>query len=93
MPILAEGIFKPKGKNFLGPVISAVARKVVELGSHAAYVNWFKETYPPLFELESTVEKEETVDEIPSLGARLASDVDLSPSGRTGSNGRTLSFA
>ena len=82
---LFDSDFAPKGDVF-GRAITAVARKVDELGTHEAYVAYFKANYAPIFALE---EEEE---EIPTLGARLASEVDLEqPEGRTGSYGRTLS--
>jgi hypothetical protein len=103
MPLLAEDCFAPKGRNFLGPVISAIACQVVKLDTHANYVTWYKETFPPLFVLKPDAVEEVTLesdsiqaDVDPSisttLGARFASEVDLAPpEGRTGSNSRTLS--
>ena len=63
-----ENGFKLPGKNFAGIAITRVARKVYEL-DHEAYVAWFKDNFPPLFELEQ--------DTTTTLGARTASQAEL----------------
>ena len=79
--------FAPKG-DIMGKAVTAVARKIDELGTHEAYVAYFKANYAPIFKVE---EEEEDISTT-TLGARLASEVDLAPpEGRTGSNSRTLS--
>jgi hypothetical protein len=61
--------YVPKGGNVMGRAITAVARKVVELKTHAAYVAWFEGNFAPIFKLK----EEETT----SLGARTASQAEL----------------
>lgn len=61
--------YMPKGGNVMGSAITAVARKVVELETHAAYVAWFEGNFAPVFKLK----EEETT----SLGARTASQAEL----------------
>ena len=78
--------FVPKGGNVMGSAITAVARKVAELGTHEAYVSWFEGNFAPVFVLE-----EEAVvvleEEAPAtLGARTSSQANLSvPEARTSS--------
>lgn len=72
-PLLQDD-YVPKGKNVLGSIVTSLSRKVVG-GTHADYVKWFQESYPPLFALCT----EETEKETSILGARTASNADLSP--------------
>jgi hypothetical protein len=60
--------FVPKGGNVMGRAITAVARKVVELKTHAAYVAWFEESFAPIFKLDPATT---------TLGARTASQAEL----------------
>ncbi len=87
-PILEQD-YVPKGKNQLGPILSALACQAIK-GTHADYVNWFRATFPNLFVLNNPEPAQEDEDSV--LGARTASEADLEvPSGRTSSNGRSLS--
>jgi hypothetical protein len=85
-PLLEED-YVPKGKNLLGPIVSALARQAIK-GTHAEYVSWFEANYPPFFVLDPAQPQEE---EAVHLGARTASEADLpsAPQGRTGSNSRS----
>jgi hypothetical protein len=60
----------------MGSAITAVARKVAELGTHEAYVSWFEGNFAPVFVLE---------EEAPAtLGARTSSQANLPvPEART----------
>jgi hypothetical protein len=85
-PILEQD-YVPKGKNQLGPILSALACQAIK-GTHADYINWFRVSFPNLFVLDNPAQE----DEDSVLGTRTASEADLEvPSGRTPSNGRSLS--
>ena len=76
-----RSIFEEKpvpGQNQMGRIVTDIARKIVELETHEAYVAWFHANYPPIFEMEEVV-----------LGIRTADDAELPESGRSGSVGRT----
>ena len=49
--VLFDWMFDPVDRDELGRAITATARRVWELQTHAAYVAWFKEAFPPLFSL------------------------------------------